>query len=63
MDDVVSKHLGSTTKTRWGDRRRQADVADVGDTEEQEVSNCRVGVSPLCVSEIGQLTEVRCVLK
>ncbi len=31
MDDVVSTHLGSTPKTSWGDRRRQADV---GDTEE-----------------------------
>ncbi len=44
MDDVVSIHLGSTPKTSWGDRRRQADV---GDTEDQrgtgttlKVSNC-----------------------
>ncbi len=47
MDDVVSTHLGSTPKASWGDGRRQADV----------------GVSPLRVSEIGPLTEVRCVLK
>ncbi len=31
MDDVVSTHLGSTTKTSWGDGRRQADVGDTED--------------------------------
>ncbi len=39
MDDVVSTHLGSASKTNWGDGRRQADV---GDKEEQEVSNLEV---------------------
>ncbi len=33
----VSTHLGPTPKMSWGDGRRQAEV---GDMEEQEVSNC-----------------------
>ncbi len=64
----LSTHLGPTLKMSWGDGRRQADVRD---TEDQRGTGtgtggkqlCRVGVVPLRVSEIGQLTEVRCVLK
>ncbi len=35
----LSTHLGPTPKMSWGDGRRQADV---GDTEEQAISNLEV---------------------